>query len=94
MRIYSTALAQITGGDKTGRYLDEFCPPAFMDLWTECYETIFDRARPLRFVNQYQMEPVTYLTGESFSAPMGDDPSNPNMMLSCTYLGPRDSYGT
>ena len=89
-RLYSSAMADLVGGH-SGCYLEDIAPPRYALLWTECYDTVLDRPRALRFINHYEREQVNYLTGESLCAPLGEDPANPNMILSCLYVSPRKS---
>ncbi len=43
----------------------------------------------MRFVSHFTIPRVSYLNGESFSAPLSNGGRKPNTILACTYFTPK-----
>jgi hypothetical protein len=76
-------------GEQTGRFLDEFMPPAHLPRWTMGYEAVMSAGVPLRFEHCFELPQLSYLKGESFVGPLFAA-SNSNALILCAmYLQPK-----
>lgn len=78
-------------GEQTGRFFDEFIPKEFLPRWTLVYAAVAEAHAPLRFVANFQLPQLDYLTGEIFVAPF-DNPRAVNpLFLVAMYLKPKQA---
>lgn len=87
-RLQGSALVQHFG-EQTGKLLEESIPPGIVEAWNAGYDALLAARRPVRVLTYYQMPSVDYLTGESFSVPLGNGDAMPTSVLTVTYFRPR-----
>ncbi|HWD29145.1 MAG TPA: PAS domain-containing protein [Rhizomicrobium sp.] len=87
-RFYGSALAQ-RFGEQTGQFLEMSIPPDRLPLWIAGYDRVLAADGPLRFVSRFEIPRISYLNGESFSAPLSNNGRKPNTVLACTYFTPK-----
>ena len=85
IRLMGSEIVRLVG-EGTGRFLDEAVSPLQLPRWLAAYDSVLDAQVPLRFLTRYADEKLSYLTSESFNAPMLDAQGNPTMLLSCAYF--------
>jgi hypothetical protein len=76
-------------GDQTGRYADEFFPPASLPRWVMAYDIVIDTGRPMRFTSRFILPLISHLDGESFSAPLVSEGKHGWGLLTALYVKPR-----
>jgi hypothetical protein len=89
-RFYGSELVRLTG-ERTGWYLDEALPPEFLPRWTLAYEMVLMVGAPLRFVSRFQIPQLSYLDGESFSAPFDNGTDPPDTLMAVMYVKPKEA---
>ncbi|MEI9996209.1 MAG: PAS domain-containing protein [Rhizomicrobium sp.] len=87
-RFYGSALAQ-RFGEQTGQFLEMSIPPDRMPRWIAAYDAVLDAGAPMRMLSYFTIPRVSYLNGESFSAPLSNGGRKPNTILACTYFTPK-----
>jgi hypothetical protein len=87
-RFYGSALAQ-RFGEQTGQFIEMSIPPDRLPLWIEGYDRVLAAEGPLRFVSRFEIPRISYLNGESFSAPLSNAGRKPTTILACTYFTPK-----
>lgn len=90
VRLHGTALASYAG-DKTGQFLDEMIPPDLIGSYTSVYDTVLELLEPMRVVRDFQVPELDYLAGESLVAPLSAPGKTMPLVLSITYVMPRNS---
>ncbi|MEI9885410.1 MAG: hypothetical protein WDN08_02735 [Rhizomicrobium sp.] len=87
-RFYGSALAQ-RFGEQTGLFIEMSVPMDRLARWIKAYDAVLEGGRPMRFLSYFEIPRVSYLNGESFSAPLANDGRKPNTILACTYFTPK-----
>jgi hypothetical protein len=87
-RFYGSALTQ-RFGEQTGQFLEMSVPPEQLRRWIATYDAVLDAGRPMRLLSALEIPRVSYLSGESFSAPLAGGARKPNTLIACTYFTPR-----
>jgi hypothetical protein len=87
-RLQGSALVQHFG-EQTGKLLENSIPPGIVEAWNTGYDALLKAKKPVRVLTFYQMPSVDYLTGESFSVPLGNPGGTPTSVLTVTYFRPR-----
>jgi len=78
-------------GEQTGRYMDEFIPKEFLPRWIIGYEAVAKTGAPLRFVSNFQLPKINYLSGETFVAPFNNPRSQNQTFLVAMYVKPKET---
>ncbi len=84
-RFYGSALAQ-RFGEQTGQFLEMSIPPDRLKRWIAAYDAVLEAHAPMRILSYFEIPRISYLNGESFSAPLGNDGRKPTTILACTYF--------
>ena len=71
-------------GERTGMFLGDYLPEPALERTLMGYQTVIDARCPLRFVTQFTMDPISYLSAEFFAAPLASDGVTIDMMMSVT----------
>jgi hypothetical protein len=87
-RFYGSALAQ-RFGEQTGQFIEMSIPLDRLPRWMAAYDSVLDAGEPMRFVSYFAIPRVSYLNGESFSAPLANEGRRPTTILACTYFTPK-----
>ncbi|HEY0301277.1 MAG TPA: PAS domain-containing protein, partial [Rhizomicrobium sp.] len=87
-RFYGSALAQ-RFGEQTGQFIEMSVPMDRLPRWISAYDAVLAGGRPMRFLSYFEIPRVSYLNGESFSAPLSNGERKPNAILACTYFTPK-----
>jgi hypothetical protein len=87
-RFYGSALAQ-RFGEQTGQFIEMSIPLDRLDRWVSAYDAVLDAAGPMRFLSYFEIPRVSYLNGESFSAPLSNGGRKPTTILAATYFTPK-----
>ncbi|HEY0105246.1 MAG TPA: PAS domain-containing protein [Rhizomicrobium sp.] len=88
VRLHGSRLARYNG-DKSGKFLDESISPIDAEAYAAVYDLIVATGRPLRLTIEYRVPQISFLTGESFVAPLSRPESDTPLILSVTYTRPR-----
>jgi hypothetical protein len=70
--------------EMTGMFLDEYLPQPALERTLMGYQTVIDARCPLRFVTQFTLDPISYLSAEIFAAPLSSNGVTIDMMMSVT----------
>jgi hypothetical protein len=92
IRLMGSEVARLFG-EQTGRFVDEFIPPQNLPRWTMGYDVVMHAGVPLRFTSRFELPQVSFLDGESFSAPLARKGDTPSGILSALYVKPKESLG-
>jgi PAS domain len=76
-------------GEQTGQFVEMSIPPDRLKRWMAAYDAVLDAGAPMRFLSYFEIPRVSFLNGESFSAPLANDGRKPNTILACTYFTPK-----
>ena len=87
-RLSGTELTRLFG-EQTGRYADEFFPPASLPRWLMGYDVVIDTQTPVRFTSRFILPLLSHLDGESFSAPLVSEGKHGWGILAAMYVRPR-----
>jgi hypothetical protein len=87
-RYYGSALAQ-RFGEQTGMFIEMSIPHDRLPRWIAGYDAVLDAPGPMRFLSYFEIPRISYLNGESFSAPLSNGGRKPNTILACTYFTPK-----
>ena len=87
-RFYGSALAQ-RFGEQTGQFIEMSIPPDRLKRWIAGYDAVLEGGVPMRFLSYFEIPRVSYLNGESFSAPMSNGGKKPTTVLAATYFTPK-----
>ncbi len=87
-RFFGSALAQ-RFGEQTGQFIEMSIPPDRLQRWISAYDAVLDAGAPMRFLSYFEIPRVSYLNGESFSAPLSNGERKPDTILACTYFTPK-----
>jgi hypothetical protein len=87
-RFYGSALTQ-RFGEQTGQFIEMSIPPDRLQRWMAGYDAVLDGGKPIRFLSYFEIPRVSYLNGESFSAPLSNGARKPNTILAATYFTPK-----
>ncbi|MBL6940410.1 MAG: hypothetical protein ISS15_19130 [Alphaproteobacteria bacterium] len=87
-RYYGSALAQ-RFGEQTGMFIEMSIPHDRLPRWIAAYDAVLEAQGPMRFLSHFEIPHVSYLNGESFSAPLANEGRKPNTILACTYFTPK-----
>jgi hypothetical protein len=87
-RFYGSALAQ-RFGEQTGQFIEMSIPPDRLPRWIAGYDAVLEAGGPMRFQSYFEIPRVSYLNGESFSAPLSNGTHKPNTILAATYFTPK-----
>ena len=71
-------------GEMTGLFMDEYLPPAVHERTVACYRAIVETCCPLRFVTQFSLDKISFLSGEFFGAPLARDGFTPDTVMTVT----------
>jgi hypothetical protein len=58
------------------------------------YDTVLAGNAPLRFISRFELPQVSWLDGESFSAPLSNGSAPPHMILGALYVTPKQQIKT
>jgi hypothetical protein len=89
-RLCGSAIVEVMG-ERTGRFLDEYLPYEFASRWSSIYDTVLDSRTPLRFVADFQLPQLAFLSGEGLGAPLADSRGGVNLILGCTFYKPKQA---
>ncbi len=87
-RFFGSALAQ-RFGEQTGQFIEMSIPPDRLKRWIAAYDAVLEARAPMRFLSYFEIPRVSYLNGESFSAPLSNGERKPDTVLACTYFSPK-----
>ncbi|HXC57004.1 MAG TPA: hypothetical protein VNU97_17020 [Rhizomicrobium sp.] len=87
-RYYGSALAQ-RFGEQTGQFIEMSIPLDRLPRWIAAYDAVLEAGAPLRFLSYFEIPRISYLNGESFSAPLSNGGRKPNTILAATYFTPK-----
>jgi hypothetical protein len=87
-RFFGSALAQ-RFGEQTGQFIEMSVPLDRLPRWIKAYDSVLEAGRPMRFRSYYEIPRVSYLNGESFSAPLSNGDRKPTTILAATYFSPK-----
>ena len=87
-RYYGSALAQ-RFGEQTGQFIEMSIPPDRLPRWIAGYDAVLEAGAPMRFLSYFEIPRISYLNGESFSAPLSNAGRKPNTILAATYFTPK-----
>ena len=87
-RFYGSALAQ-RFGEQTGQFIEMSIPPDRLKRWIAGYDAVLEGGVPMRFLSYFEIPRVSYLNGESFSAPLSNGGKKPTTVLAATYFTPK-----
>jgi hypothetical protein len=87
-RFFGSALAQ-RFGEQTGQFIEMSVPLDRLARWIKAYDAVLEAGRPMRFRSYYEIPRVSYLNGESFSAPLANGGRKSNTILAATYFTPK-----
>ena len=87
-RFYGSALAQ-RFGEQTGQFIELSIPPERLKRWIAGYDAVLEGGVPMRFLSYFEIPRVSYLNGESFSAPLANGDRKPTTVLAATYFSPK-----
>lgn len=87
-RFYGSALAQ-RFGEQTGQFIEMSIPLDRLPRWIAGYDAVLEAGKPMRFLSYFEIPRVSYLNGESFSAPLANGDRKPNTILAATYFTPK-----
>jgi hypothetical protein len=87
-RFYGSALAQ-RFGEQTGQFIEMSIPPDRLPRWIAGYDAVLEAGAPMRFLSYFEIPRVSYLNGESFSAPLSNGARKPTTILAATYFTPK-----
>jgi hypothetical protein len=85
LRYFGTEFVHLFG-EQSNRCVDEFVRKPNLERWEAGYEAVLQGGAPLRFLSYFEIPQVSYLNGESFSAPLSNGSDAPNMILSAMYF--------
>jgi len=88
LRYFGTDFVRLFG-EQSGRFVDEFLPPANLPRWTLAYETVLLAHAPLRFIANFSMPQISFLKSESFSVPLAAESGAPPLLLTAMYVSPK-----
>ena len=88
LRYFGTDFVRLFG-EQSGRFVDEFLPPANLPRWTLAYETVLLAHAPLRFTAEFSIPQISFLKAESFSAPLAVETASPPLLLTAMYVMPK-----
>jgi hypothetical protein len=77
-------------GDQTGRFIDEFVPPALLPRWLGLFDAVLGGGIPLRITTRFEFPAFAYAAGEMFIAPLADETGKPNLVIIGLYMRPRE----
>src|SRR6266481_7226172 len=87
-RFYGSDLAQ-RFGEQTGQFIEMSVPLDRLPRWIAAYDAVLDAGGPMRFLSYFEIPRISYLNGESFSAPLSNGGRKPNTILAATYFTPK-----
>lgn len=87
-RFYGGALAQ-RFGEQTGQFIEMSIPLDRLPRWIAAYDAVLEGGVPMRFLSYFEIPRISYLNGESFSAPLANGGRKPNTILAATYFTPK-----
>jgi len=89
VRLHGSRLARYTS-DKSGKYLDETVDRDDAQSYAAVYDLVLDQQYPVRLHIQYRAPAISYLIGESFVAPLARPDGGTPLILSVTFIKPRN----
>jgi hypothetical protein len=89
-RFFGTALTQ-RFGEQTGNFVEMSVPKDKLERWLASYDGVIEGGQPVRFLSYYEIPRVSYLNGESFSAPLSNGGRKPTTILAATYFTPKSA---
>jgi hypothetical protein len=87
-RFYGSALTQ-RFGEQTGQFIEMSIPLDRLPRWIAAYDAVIEAGAPMRFLSYFEIPRVSYLNGESFSAPLANGGRKPTTILAATYFTPK-----
>lgn len=84
-RLFGSALA-MAFGEHTGRLLEEMVLPASFPGWLAFYDMVLATRSPLKLINSFRVETVSFLKGELLAAPLTDDTGTLRYILAATFV--------
>jgi hypothetical protein len=88
VRLAGTYVEQVFG-PISGQRIDQVLPPPISVRWQKCFDTVCEAERPLRLTGRVGFEDKSWLTGEVFLAPLGDE-ARPISMLFAAFVWHQD----
>jgi hypothetical protein len=71
-------------GELTGLRCEDFLPPQLVPRTVRCFDAVVAGRRPVRVLTRFLHERANYLTAEAFVAPLAEDGTTPNMVMTVT----------
>lgn len=87
-RFYGTELVRYFG-EQTGQFIENFIPEDRLERWISGYDAVLAGDSPIRFLSYFEMPHVSFINGESLSAPIFTGEHPPNTILAATYFTPK-----
>ena len=79
-------------GELTGQTFEDFMPPAILPRTIACFDAVVEARGPVRVLTHFQHHKANYLEAEIFAAPLAEDGTTPNMVMTVTaFAQVRDS---
>lgn len=76
-------------GEKTGAFLEDAVPLAFVERWSAAYDAVFSANCPIRALTRFELDRVSFLDGETFFAPLRNEDGEGSVLLAATYMKSR-----
>jgi hypothetical protein len=90
-RLVGTAITSITGGQNTGKGLEETIPEEHLARWVECGDLILNGGKPLRCLGRVHLQGREYLDAENLFVPLANDNDESSFILGLCRYTPRTS---
>ena len=90
IRLAGTYVEQVFG-PISGQRVDAVLPPPISARWHKCFDTVCESDRPLRLTGRVGFEDKSWLTGEVFLAPLGDEARPPSMIFAA-FVWQQDAH--
>jgi hypothetical protein len=89
-RFYGTELTRYFG-EQTTHFIEDSIPPERLDSWVASFDAVLSARAPLRILSYFEIPQVSYLNGESFTAPFANGAHAPSTILAATYFTPKSA---
>lgn len=77
-------------GSNAGRFIDQGIPPMLLPRWTTVFDAVLDSGVPMRVNVAFELDRLSYATGEAFIAPLANEAGATTMLLVGAYIKPRE----
>jgi hypothetical protein len=71
-------------GELTGQAFEDFMPPNILPRTIACFDAVVEGRMPVRVLTHFQHQRANYLEAEVFAAPLAEDGTTPNMVMTVT----------